>query len=212
MQITKDQFLAWEGFYAKGTPEEASDLWETFDRAVNNIIPVQRQPEFLAQCAYESAYFRLKDENLRYKTPQRIMKVFKRVKTLKQAKRLIKNPKALAKAAYYSHPSLGNNSEGAKALYKVGWIVWDFRGQGWIQLTGYDNWESFKKDTGIDCFQNKTYFMDHPWEASAYFWKKNDLDYCPNMKSMTRKINGGYNGVANREKILRQIYQTMRRF
>ena len=207
MHITKKQFNAFFDRIGKGKIPS----WRAWDRAVNLILPVKRQPEFLAQCAYESCYFISVDENLKYTTTKRILAVFgKRIRDKEQAKKLLRNPEGLAEAAYRNHPHLGNNSKGAIELYKKGWKVWDFRGQGYIQITGYNNWQTFHEDTGIDCFKNKSYFMQHPWLSSAYFWKKYDIDYLPTMEDMTKKINGGINGLKERFKIYKDILKAMK--
>ena len=87
-------------------------LWEMWDKTVNYILPVQKQPEFFTQCMYESNYFSRVKESMYYTTAKRIAKVFRRI-DLFEAKRLVKNPEALAKAAYFNHPHLGNNLPGA---------------------------------------------------------------------------------------------------
>ena len=210
MILNKNQFYQWFADYNKRFSESVEDVWKGWNRTLK-IIPVNRQPEFFAHCAHESSRFRLKAENLNYTNAKRIMQVFPRkVKDIQFAKTLVRAPRALAKAVYYNHSSLGNNSPGAKELYNQGFNVWNFRGQGYIQLTGYNNWLSFYNDTNIDCFEEMDFFIKRPWMASAYFWFKNYLDYEYDMKSMTKKINGGYNGLDDRIKIFKQLLKIMK--
>ena len=188
---------------------KANIPWEDWTTVVGFTLPVLRQPEFLAQCAYESNYFRSNQEDLNYSSAKRILQVFgSRIKK-EHADALTNNPRALAKDAYLDHPHLGNNSKEAKELYSKGWEVWDFRGQGYIQLTGFYNWKRFQKETGINCFSDKEFFIKRPWLASAYFWKLNDLDYEVDMKEMTKKINGGLNGYKERVETLKSILKIM---
>ena len=211
MILSKNQFIQWFADNRKKfTTTKVEGIWEDWDRTLK-IIPVQRQPEFFAQCAHESGNFLYTAESLNYLSPNRIMQIFPRkVKTYDFALTLVNAPIALANVVYRDHKHLGNNSEGAKELYKKGWLVHDFRGQGYIQLTGYNNWNAFKNDTGIDCFKEKDFFIKRPWMASSYFWFKNYLDYEYDMKSMTKKINGGYNGLDDRIKIFKQLLKIMK--
>ena len=213
MKITQTQFLHWMTIYHRNPVEKDIVLWEDWDKLVKNVFGIKRQPEFFAQCAYESAYFRRLEEDMNYTTASRIKAVFgDRVGDLKSCETLVKNPKLLAKKVYYHHRDLGNDSEGAESLYKKGWEVWDFRGQGFIQLTGYTNWKRFKDETSIDCFKDKKYFQKHPWAASAFYWVDKELDYALDMREMTRMINGGYNGLNDRQNIMQKMLSIMRRF
>ena len=215
MKISKNKFLQWIDLNPNNPCLPPNKLWSDWDKMVNNVFEIQRQPEFFAQCAYESNHFKRLDENLNYTTVDRIRAVFGRNpeirnKTNAEVEMLLHNPKALAAVVYHDHPHLGNDSGGAKDLYKKGWKTWDFRGQGFIQLTGYNNWKSFKEDTKIDCFKDKKYFQKHPWAASGYYWVLHDLDYALDMKEMTKIINGGYNGLQARIDILKTVYSIMK--
>ena len=210
MKIEKEHFEKW--FKLRGhDKEEIQTHWSAWDIVVNNIFSagIKRQPEFFIQCAYESSYFKRVCENLNYSSPDRILKVFRsRVRTLSKAKKLIRNPVALAEAVYGK--MLGNNSTKAKALYKKGWTVFNFRGTGYIQLTGFENWQDFKKQTGVDCFQDKDYFIDHPWEASGFYWVRHKLDYLPGIKEQTRAINGpACHGLGQRKKLFKELLKIM---
>lgn len=76
-------------------------------------------------------------------------------------------------------------------------------GRGYIQITGLANYKELTKDTGIN-------FVTHPelleQEANAiisalWFWNKRKLNVYADkddIKSITKRINGGYNGLADR--------------
>lgn len=82
-----------------------------------------------------------------------------------------------------------------------------FKGRGYIQITGRANYTVLSKDTRID-------FLNHPelleQEANGmisalWFWNKrklNELADNDDVKSITKKINGGYNGFEDRKELL----------
>ena len=211
MILNKKAFYRW--FKERGVVQNIIEKhWHQWDLVINNIftLGIQRQPEFFIQCAYESGYFKRVCENLNYSTADRILKVFgkKRIGSLKKAKALVKKPEDLSVAVYGSR--LGNDSVGARRLYKQGWSVFDFRGTGYIQLTGYKNWSDFKTQTGVNCFQDREYFIKNPWEASGFYWVRHKLDYLPGVREQTRAINGGYNGLKTREKLFKDLLKKIR--
>ena len=210
MELKQTDFRRW--FLERGTSTEIiSRHWDQWDLIVNDIFRsgIKRQPEFFIQCAYESSYFRSSSENLNYSTANRILKVFrKQVRTLKKAKTLVRKPDLLAECVYGSR--LGNDSAGARRLYKQGWSVFNFRGTGYIQLTGYNNWLDFKKQTGVDCFQDKEYFIKNPWQAAGFFWVRHRLDYLPGIREQTKAINGGYAGLPTRQNLYKYLLKSMK--
>jgi predicted chitinase len=89
---------------------------------------------------------------------------------------------------------LGNTEKGDGAKYK---------GRGLIQLTGRANYEAAGKDLGLDLI-NHPELAETPENAAKtamWFWKKNKLGDAAksgDVKAITRKINGGENGLADR--------------
>ena len=83
---------------------------------INTLL---RRAHFIGQVAHESDGFRRFVENLNYSTPQRIAVIWPRLST--RAHELVKNPAALANAAYANR--LGNGSEQSGDGYR-------FRGRG----------------------------------------------------------------------------------
>ena len=81
---------------------------------------------------------------------------------------------------------------------------WRFRGRGPIQLTGKDNYTQFSKDTGIDIIADPSLLEDYSVliKTAIWFWNKNNLNQyadTKDIKTMTKRINGGYNGLEERE-------------
>jgi predicted chitinase len=81
-----------------------------------------------------------------------------------------------------------------------------FKGRGPIQLTGRTNYEAAGKALGED-FVNHPELMEKPENAfrtSVWFWNNRNLNDLADQnteeafKKITRKINGGYNGLEDR--------------
>lgn len=98
--------------------------------------------------------------------------------------------------AYEGRQDLGNTSKGDGKRYK---------GRGLIQLTGKANYISLMLALGIDCL-NKPELLEEPENAcrsAAWFWKTHGLNEFADkqeFRKITRIINGGYNGMADRQK------------
>jgi len=82
-----------------------------------------------------------------------------------------------------------------------------FKGRGFIQVTGRANYTVLSKDTRID-FLNNPELLEQEANAmisALWFWNKkklNELADKDDCKAITKKINGGYNGLADRERLL----------
>ena len=82
---------------------------------------------------------------------------------------------------------------------------WKYRGRGFIQLTGKSNYEAFSKDMDIDAINNPDLVKDDlsiAIRSAVWFWNKNNLNtYCDkgDFIGLTKRINGGTNGLSDRE-------------
>lgn len=94
--------------------------------------------------------------------------------------------------------------EGRKDLGNV--IAGDgvkFKGRGLIQITGRANYEAFGKAVGVDLVLHPG-LVETPEYAvmtACWFWQKNGLNkYADNgdFKTLTKRVNGGYNGLEDR--------------
>lgn len=80
-----------------------------------------------------------------------------------------------------------------------------FRGRGLIQITGRANYTEVAKDFGIDCI-NKPELLEQPEYAvltAVWFWNKRNLNKwadADDIFTITRRINGGLNGIDDRKK------------
>jgi len=97
--------------------------------------------------------------------------------------------------AYEGRKDLGNIYPGDGVKYK---------GRGLIQCTGRYNYERISKSFGIDLINNPQMLCgaDLAVRSSLWFWKVNKLNDITDFKILTRKINGGYNGMLDRLAIL----------
>ena len=98
-------------------------------------------------------------------------------------------------AAYEGRADLGNTQEGDGRRYK---------GRGPIQLTGRTNYRTAGKALGVELEDNPTRAAepDVSFRVAAWFWDSRELNsYADtgNFREITRRINGGYNGMAERE-------------
>ena len=103
-------------------------------------------------------------------------------------------------AAYEGREDLGNVHDGDGRR---------FRGRGLIQLTGRANYEKFNEvlPTDIDIIEYPELVEEFPLAltASIWFWqtrKLNEVADLGDFRRITKKINGGYNGLADREHYL----------
>ena len=91
---------------------------------------------------------------------------------------------------------LGNFNEGDGPRYK---------GAGYIQLTGRYNYQKFAdfiKDQ--DVMNGYEYVaQNYPFTSAGYWWESNNMnelcDSNPTVEQVTRRVNGGYNGLEDRK-------------
>jgi predicted chitinase len=97
--------------------------------------------------------------------------------------------------AYEGRRDLGNTQKGDGRRYK---------GRGPIQLTGRNNYRAAGKALGIDLENNpaRAAAVDVGFRTAGWFWTNRKLNgYADqgNFREITRRINGGYNGLAQRQ-------------
>jgi len=173
----------------------------TLYKAMVKILPKydidtpQRIAAFLAQCGHESGGFRVRTENLNYsaKALDSVFgKYFKRAG--RDAKEYARKPEKIANIVYANR--MGNGDTESGDGYR-------FRGRGYIQLTGKNNYRSFAKslDMGPEEVIKYLETIDGALESACWFWSENGLNRYADendMKTLTKRINGGYNGLEDR--------------
>jgi putative chitinase len=132
--------------------------------------PLQKA-HFLAQCAHESGDFIYTKE--------------------------IWGPSS-AQQRYEGRSDLGNTQSGDG---------FRFAGRGYIQVTGRANYSQFRKGVPDDVVENSTLVeKKYVAETDCWFWRTRKLneaaidDSMGTLKYITKRINGGYNGLEDRKK------------
>ena len=167
-----------------------------------------RLAHFLAQCGHESGGFRATQENLNY-SAKGLAGIFKKYfPTEAAAAPYARNPQKIANKVYGNR--MGNGNEASGEGYK-------FRGRGYIQLTGKENYTAFGKAIGEDILSNpdkvaSTYAL----LSAAWFFSKNGLHKMADggatdavVTSITKRVNGGTIGLPDRIKHFKEYYHLL---
>ena len=158
----------------------------------------QRLAHFFAQVLHESGCMRYDMENLNYSSDA-LGKVFGKYFTTRQeADAYARNPERIANRVYANRMGNGDEASGDG---------WRYRGRGLIQLTGRANYEAFAEWIGdervmVDPDLVSTEYAVH---SAVFFWIKNDLNRLADtddVVGLTKRINGGTNGLAHRRELL----------
>jgi putative chitinase len=101
--------------------------------------------------------------------------------------------------AYEGRRDLGNVQSGDGVRFK---------GRGLIQITGRANYAAMGKALGQDFIKEPSEAADFPWAAltAAVYWKKRQINRFADkndLRAVTRAINGGFNGLADRQRYLK---------
>ena len=164
-----------------------------------------RLAHFLAQCGHESGGFRLTKENLNY-SAKGLMGIFKKYfPTEALAKQYERKPEKIANKVYGGR--MGNGVEATGEGYK-------FRGRGYIQLTGKDNYKAFDAVINEDIAANPTWVAEkYALLSAAWFFSKNGLHKLADggatdtvVTSITKRVNGGTIGLPDRIKHFKEYY------
>ena len=164
-----------------------------------SIDTPQRVAAFLAQCAHESGGFRALKENLNYRA-ETLRKIFpKYFPTDDLARQYASMPnkqEAIANRVYASR--MGNGDESSGDGYR-------YCGRGLIQLTGKTNYTWFAASLEIPVEEAAEYLQtfEGAVQSACWFWETNNLNKeadAGDIKTMTRKINGGFIGLEDRIK------------
>ena len=153
-----------------------------------------RLAHFLAQCGHESGGFKFLRENLNY-SAKGLMGIFKKYfPTEAVANQYQRQPDKIANKVYASRMGNGPEATGDGAKFK---------GRGFIQLTGKDNYTAFSKSIGEDCVANPDLVATkYPLASAAWFFHKNGLHKIADegasdlvVTKVTKRVNGGTIGL-----------------
>ena len=80
-----------------------------------------------------------------------------------------------------------------------------YKGAGYIQLTGRHNYQKFSDYIGDPKVMDGVDYVaeTYPYTSAGYWWWSNGMnELCnknPTVREVTRRVNGGYNGLTDRE-------------
>ena len=198
MILTKEQLLKING----GLNEMEVDCYID---ALNGVMPRYqintplRIAHFLAQVLHESEYLKRKEEHLNY-SAERLLQVFpKYFKSKEEAQNYARKPEAIANRVYANRMGNGDEASGDG---------WKYRGRGLVQLTGKDNYRDCGNNLGLDLARTPdlaTASATYSVIVACWFWSSRSLNALADrddIEAITKKINGGLNGIDDRFKIL----------
>ena len=179
-----------DGAFGPGTLKAAAAYYK---------LNKNRAAHFFAQCAHESGNWRATSENLNYGA-KGLRGIFgKYFPTDALAKAYERQPAKIANRVYANR--MGNGPESSGMGFK-------FRGRGFLQLTGHDNFKAFAD------YINRPDVMDNPdlvagelaIESALWFFDRNKLwGICDQgindaaILQLTKRINGGTHGLDDRK-------------
>jgi len=171
----------------------------------------QRIAGFLAQTSHESGGYTMLAENLNYRAatlaacwPNRFAVLGADKKPVKENGKLVPTavansiagkPELIANLVYSGRMGNGPAESGEG---------WAFRGRGLKQLTGKFNYTKCSEGLGADLVANPDLLLEPVYAArsAGWFWKTNGLSAFADVgdiKGMTKKINGGFIGLEQRQ-------------
>jgi putative chitinase len=159
------------------------------------LITTRRVRHFLAQCAHETGGFARLVESLVYRDPARLCDLFSAVRDVHHARGLIAGgPQAIANCVYAGR--LGNGDSRS-------WDGWNYRGRGYLQITGRANYVAAAKALGLPLDAQPELLAEPKIaaKAAAHFWRVHgigaDADR-DDTKAVTAQINPALEGLDSR--------------
>jgi len=167
-----------------------------------------RLAHFLAQAGHESGGFKLVNENLNYGA-KGLTSIFKKYFPTNETALLYeRKPEKIANIVYASR--MGNSD-------KASGDGWKYRGRGYIQLTGKDNYKAFDAVVTENITDNPDLVATkYPLLSAAWFFHKNSLHKIADegatdavVTKVTKRVNGGTIGLEDRIKHFKEYYSLL---
>lgn len=181
---------------------------------VANITTPYRAAHFVAQVLHESNLGRADFENLVY-SASRIMAVFgtgrhSAAVRPAEADDLAGRPGALAERVY----GLGNPYKARELGNIVAGDAYRYRGGGLLQITGRGAYLRLSQKTGVDFLKSPHLVVsgDYALAAPLGVWRERDLNQFADkndINSITRAVNGGYNGIDARRNLFTAAFKML---
>jgi putative chitinase len=166
-----------------------------------NINTPLRAAHFLAQIFHESNGLKSTIENLNY-SMNGLKSTFSKYFThSSELEAYARQPEKIANRVYANRMGNGNEKSGDG---------WKYRGRGVIQLTGKSNYSLFGEKMDYD-FINNPELAKRPEISviiAGWYWNKSNLNYHADnddIVTITKRINGGENGLQDRIEIKERL-------
>ena len=184
-----------DGAFGPGTLKAAMAFYK---------LTPERAAHFFAQTAHETGEFKLFTENLNY-SADGLKKTFGKYFPGDLANSYSRNPEKIANRVYGSR--MGNGDETSGDGFR-------FRGRGALQLTGKSNYEAFVKFLNLpDLIKTPDLVATtYAFESAIFFFDRNKLwSLCDTVTdasilAVTKRINGGTNGLDHRSFLTKKYY------
>ena len=188
---------------------DITDIDFYFD-SLNKVLPEfgidtpLRISHFMAQIGHESGCLRFNKENLNYSANALISVFGKYFDTEQKAEACARKPQEIANIVYAGRMGNTDTNDG-----------WKYRGRGLIQLTGKYNYQQCGEALGIDLVNNPDLVNSDSEvcvKVACWYWTIKKLNYYADkddISRITKLINGGYNGLDHRKKLLSQFKEVL---
>ncbi|KTB95892.1 glycoside hydrolase family 19 protein [Pseudomonas syringae] len=166
------------------------------------IVTVPRIAAFIAQVGHESIQLTVLVENLNY-SANGLQATWPNRFDAKLAAEYARQPERIANVVYGSR--LGNTAPGDG---------WKYRGRGLMQNTGRLNYAECSEALGLDLISHPELLElpQHAAMAAAWFWGKSGLNTLADkgdLLTITKRINGGTNGLADRQALYARALEVL---
>jgi putative chitinase len=208
VKVTAAEF---KRFAPKARPEYRDHLVANLDKTLEPFginRNALRLTHFMAQIGHECGLFKIRRESMTYTTVARILEIFgvghhsARV-TPAEARGLVRQQKKLAERVY----GLGNPRKARELGNTEPGDGFKFRGAGYLQITGRGSYTRHGAAIGINLTvdsdlaaepENSLLLACEEWKEE----RANRLADADDLRAVTKAINGGLNGLAERRKLL----------
>jgi putative chitinase len=178
--------------YGVNTPLRLAHFWGQLEHE-SGIKPIQENLNY----SYEGLlnYFKSDFDTNKDKVLSQTEK--------KVAELLARKPEQIANFIYANQNGNGGVNSGDG---------WKYRGRFYIQITGKENYKKLQEDTGIDFLDNPDKHLNEVDSliSALWYWKTRSLNKLADLddvKGVTKKINGGYNHLAERVQLVNKYKQ-----
>ena len=201
MDITLEQITKAVPSINRQRAMELVEVFNAWNEKFGITTPL-RIAHFLGQIMHESGGLNTLQENLNY-SADRLLVVFPKYFNKTNVSLYARNPQKIGNRVYANR--MGNGSEGSGDGYR-------YRGRGVLQITGKAGYEAYQKSgfCNGDLMSHPEWLAQKPgaYKSAMWFWWKygcNTLADKDDIAAVTRKINGGYNGLSQREAYVKSL-------